>query len=143
MNEFDNLFNDFFNQPKGNPFSNELKKIMEAIQGFRNSASDEELEGKIQTELGDPHEIQEYTQDGLNFKKLIWNTPHGQFIKVIVTDDIDEEPVPRRKLVPKTKTLQEQLEEAVASDDFELACILRDQINGTKLKKVGRPKKSS
>ena len=143
MNEFDNLFNDFFSgRPKIGPMNEELKKLMETLQSFKDVSSEEELEGKIESELGEPDEIQEYDQDGLHYKKLIWNTPHGQFFEVFisrVTDDF--EPVAREKVKPKS--LQEQLEEAVEAEDYDKAIILRDQINAGKPKKRGRPKKSS
>jgi len=142
MNEFDNLFNDFFSKrPKIGPMNDELKKLMETLQSFKNIANEEELDDKIQSELGEPDEIHEYDQEGLHYKKLIWNTPHGQFFEVFISRLADDfPPVPREKVQPKS--LQEQLDAAVEAEDYELAIKLRDQINGTAPKRKGRPKKS-
>ena len=47
--------------------------------------SGEDLDSAITDELGKPDEIQEVTEDGFLFKKMVWNTPHGQFVKIVVT----------------------------------------------------------
>ena len=143
MNEFDNLFNDFFNyKGKVDPINEGLKKLLDSLQNFHDVSSEEEFDKRVQSELGEPDEIKEYTQDGLHFKNLIWNTPHGQFVEVFISKMSEHaEPVIREKVA--VKSLQELLDDAVAIEDYKTACILRDKINATLPKKRGRPKKSS
>lgn len=132
MNEtFDDLFDDFFKKKNENQpdIRDEIKKIMDTISKFRKIGSEEELDDAIDNELGEPNEIEEYIENGFLFKKLTWNTPHGSYIKLVVTDIVDNngeyEP---ENTVTKTKSLQEQLEDAVETENYPLAIKLRDEI---------------
>jgi hypothetical protein len=132
MNEtFDDLFEDFFKKKTENQpdIRDEIKKIMDTISKFRKLGSEEELDDAIDNELGEPNEVEEYIENGFLFKKLTWNTPHGSYIKLVVTDIVDNngeyEP---ENIVTKTKSLQEQLEEAVEAENYPLAIKLRDEI---------------
>jgi len=132
MNEtFDDLFEDFFKKKTENQpdIRDEIKKIMDTISKFRKLGSEEELDDAIDNELGEPNEVEEYIENGFLFKKLTWNTPHGSYIKLVVTDIVDNngeyEP---ENIVTKTKSLQEQLEEAVEAENYPLAIKLIDEI---------------
>jgi hypothetical protein len=128
MNLFDELFNDFINKPNGNKknnFVSDLKNLMNSLGDYHAMSPDEGEE--FQKNLGKPDEIQRYTEGNMHFARLIWNTPTGKFIKVVFTNDPDYVIFPSYDEEPKS--LQEQLEEAVEAENFELACVLRDKIN--------------
>ena len=110
----------------------ELKKIIESLTNF-SKVSPEELNDGVY-ELGEPSEIEEIVKDGLQFKKITWDTPKGKYIKIVVSDVDPEE-------IEEEKSLQEQLNDAVESEDFELAIKLRDQINHVPAKKPRKNKK--
>lgn len=143
MDLFDDLFNDFMNpkdkkgkKGKDVPFISDLKRLMDALSTFK--TFDPEEGEEIQSQLGKPDEVQKFVENDMHFTRLIWNTPHGKFIKVVVTNDPDSFELPTYDEEPKS--LEEQLEEAVEAEDFELAIKLRDQINGSKKVRKGRKK---
>ena len=143
---FDELFEDFFNRkPKKtkrkiksreNEFESldemikrDIKKLIDSIDKNLeplNNAS-EEMEKLIDAELGNPDKIEFYNDGDMFFEKRIWHTPKGDLIKVIVRD----EPKLYNPPTPK-KSLQEQLNEAVANEEFEKAAAIRDEINKPK-----------
>jgi formylmethanofuran dehydrogenase subunit D len=143
MDLFDDLFNDFINKGKKDkkdkkdvPFISELKNLMNALSSFK--TFDPEEGEEIQSQLGKPDEVQKFVENDMHFTRLIWNTPHGKFIKVVVTNDPDSFELPTYDDEPKS--LEEQLEEALESEDYLLAAKLRDQINGSKKVRKGRKK---
>jgi len=143
---FDDLFNEFFNRRRDNTTSinDEIQKIVESLMSFqkvRVKTHDESVEA----ELGEPDEIIEHTEMGMNFKKLVWNTPQGRFVKIVVTDieplppvlyppEPNEDPltVKRKK---HSKSLEQRLKEAVEVEDYELAIQLRDEIKRNRRKR--------
>ncbi len=133
MNEnFDDLFDDFFKERKKTHtnLNDELKRIMETIMKFKRMDSEEDLENAIDSELGEPTEVEEFVRDGFIFKKLTWQTAHGKFVKVVVSELADNNSEVEPKSTEKeVKTIQEQLEDAVAAEDYALAIKLRDKIN--------------
>ena len=131
---FDDLFNEFFNKKKKtNPLQDEIKKLIESIAQFKNIKNEAMLEKEIDKELGKPSIIEERIENGLRFKKITWHTPTGSFVKIIVTDVNDTS-----ETEPTTASLEEQLKEAVESENYELAIQLRDQIKKTKAPKKER-----
>jgi excinuclease UvrABC helicase subunit UvrB len=136
FNEFDKLFNEFFNR---NSVKTELEKVIKAIKKFKEINSDEELENEIENELGEPHSVETYEEDGLYFTKYMWHTSHGTFVKLIASDEPNVNLTTGKN---KVKSLEEKLEEAIEAEDYLLAAKLRDQINAVVPKKRGRPKKS-
>jgi len=141
---FDDLFNEFFNRRRSNATSinDEIQKIIESLMSFKptNVKTHDE---SVEAELGEPDEIIEHTEMGMNFKKLIWNTPEGRFVKIVVTDvepfpptppPPDEDPltVKRKK---HSKSLEQRLKEAVEVEDYELAIELRDEIKKDRRKR--------
>jgi len=141
---FNDLFNDFLNnrnKPKKNSdtsrLRDEARKMIEMMMGLESAIPLEGMERTLDTNLGDPDEIESGFDGVLYFEKRIWHTPQGDIVKVIVTDDPKrlggrvEEP----KLVEKT--LEEQLQEALEKEDYEKAAELRDKMNPA----VEKPKK--
>lgn len=147
---FDDLFNEFFNRKRNNQSSinEEVKKIIESLMNYKKSQV-EKFDEAIEEELGEPDEIIDHVRDGMNFRKMIWYTPHGNFVKIIVTD-IEPDPVPtppeptpdpfanRKK---HSKSLEQRLKEAVEAEDYELAIVIRDEIKRNKRK--SRKKKTN
>jgi len=146
MKSFDDLFNDFFNEQPNerkytNPVHEEIKKLMEALSSFKETEAldaEEMIANKLGINLGEPTSSEEIIEDGLRFTKLTWDTPNGRFVKIVVTDVLAGE-----SNVENKKTLDEQLQEAVDNEDYELAIKLRDKINNLKEMVSEAKKKSS
>jgi hypothetical protein len=145
---FDDLFNEFFgkkNKGMDDQFSKmreEARKIIEMLGNIHesNGSIDENIEYMMDQNLGNPDEIINFQDGDLFFEKRIWHTPTGDLVKVIVTDKpFSNEKAKSTKKVAE-KPLQQQLDEAIAKEDYEKAAKIRDLINPPK--KRGRPKKS-
>jgi excinuclease UvrABC helicase subunit UvrB len=140
---FDDLFNEFFNRRRNNnntSINDEIQKIVQSLMSFK-QVNTEIHDESVEAELGEPDEIIEHIEMGMKFKKLVWNTPQGKFVKIIVTD---VEPVPtpppptedpltinRKK---HSKSLEQRLKEAVEVEDYELAIKIRDEIKRNRKK---------
>lgn len=137
MRDLDDLFNEFFNFGKKNGFNSINDELMKLIENIINSKNKKSpfSEEEIENSLGEPNLVETRVEDGLEYKKLTWYTKYGNFVKVIVSDvrSNKEEEV-------KEKSLEEQLKEAVNSENYELAIKLRDQINANKKTKRTRKK---
>lgn len=148
---FDDLFNEFFNRK--NNFNDKLKKIREDEQKFLDNLSDflnlpqfngekDLFSDSFGENLGEPNEVQTWQEGDVYYIREIWNTPNGTFEKILVSDNPDDiKNVSNNK---KEKSLELQLEEAIAAEDFEKAAQIRDLINPPKqeVKKRNRKKKS-
>jgi len=139
---FDDLFNEFFNRRRSNTTSinDEIQKIIESLMSFQPTKVRTHDES-VEAELGEPDEIIEHNEMGMNFKKLIWNTPNGRFVKILVTD-IEPVQTPTPSEDPLTvvrkkhsKSLEQRLKEAVEVEDYELAIELRDEIKKNRRKR--------
>lgn len=148
MKSFDDLFDEFFNRKSSvNPLHDEIKKIIDSLVNFKNpepqpNPSELDTEEAIAKYLGidmsNPTSTEELIQDGMKFTKLTWETPRGKFVKVVVTDVVDSDTA-LMSTGPKAKSLEEQLQEAVDNEDYELAIKLRDKIKAQK-EMVGKTK---
>lgn len=141
MNEFDDLFNDLFSSFYGRrnritSIQDEIRKMMESISNF--SPTNQNKMDELSTELGEPDEKQTFEKDGFVIEKHIWNTPHGQLVKIIASE---KDSNPKENKV-KEKSLEEQLKEAVQAENYELAIELRDKIKNQNKPKRGRKKKT-
>jgi len=138
---FDNLFEDFMNnKPKkeNKVLPDNIKQLIESLINFKEVNDEEsvnELEDNLHAGLGEPDLSEISYKDGLKFNKLTWNTPYGQFIKIVVEEtnssDMGYEDVEFEDIInnlKQTKTLQEQLDEAVEEENYTLAIELRDKI---------------
>ena len=146
---FDDLFNEFFNRKNNSDDElakrqEEEKRLIESLANFIQSDKGENLEKMFDQNLGEPDEIENFQDGDLFFERRIWNTPTGQIMKLLVSDDPSnfiknsQSKKPSKKVVEKT--LEIQLEEALSVENFERAAELRDLINPPK--KKGRPRKT-
>ena len=146
MENFDDLFNKFFGKKKEEDdfLNKEAKKIIDMIDSFKhikpdgNYTGDElnKLDEELDTQLGEPDDI-EYSSDGeMYFEKRMWYKPLGVIIKTLVSD----EPFEAINLKPELP-LNEQLEIAVNEENYELAAELRDKIKKAVAKEKRRLKK--
>jgi excinuclease UvrABC helicase subunit UvrB len=132
MLNFDDLYNQFFNGGRkklNHPIQDEIKKLIESIANFKKIENETMLEKEIDLELGKPNIIETRIEGDLEFKKLTWHKPEGTFVKIIVSD-VNADNKEEEK--PKEKSLDEQLKEAVESENYELAIQLRDKIKASK-----------
>jgi protein-arginine kinase activator protein McsA len=143
---FDDLFNEFFNRRKtdsNDRMKEEARKIIESLTNFVQSDKTENLERMFDQNLGEPDEIENFQEGHLYFERRVWHTETGDIVKLLVSDDPthfitkSQDKKPSQKVVQKT--LEIQLEEALAVEDFEKAAELRDLLNPPKRR--GRPKK--
>ena len=146
---FDDLFNEFFNRkPKTNEeiakIREEEKKFFENLSNFIESNKGENLEKMFDQNLGEPDEIENFQDGDLFFERRIWNTPTGQIMKLLVSDDPSKfiKQTQTQKVNKKVveKTLEIQLQEAVEAEDFEKAAQIRDLINPPKKRRGRKPK---
>lgn len=148
---FDDLFNEFFKRNKINPedrisdsLKGEAEKMIKMLQNFNELDNiDEAVEREMDKTLGKPDKIEFYTQDEMFFEKRIWHTPTGDVVKLIATDD-PELLTPQIKLTPEKaeKSLTELMNEAIASEEYEKAAYIRDEINrGNKTKRIRKKTK--
>jgi hypothetical protein len=135
---FDDLFNEFLKRNKEiigdnttSTFKNEAKKLIDMIKNFESVG--DELDKKMELTLGKPDRIETYSDGIFFFENRVWHTPNGDIVKLIVSDN------PNNLKEPE-KSLQEQLDEAIANEEYEKAAQIRDLMNPPK--KIGRPKKS-
>lgn len=146
MENFDDLFNKFFGKKKEEDdfLNKEAKKIIDMIDSFKhikpdgNYTGDElnKLDEELDTQLGEPDDI-EYSSDGeMYFEKRMWYKPLGIIIKTLISD----EPFEAINLKPELP-LNEQLEIAVNNENYELAAELRDKIKKAVAKEKRRLKK--
>lgn len=147
---FDDLFNEFFGRRKNN-FDDELAKrieeerrIIDSLTNFIQSNQGENLEKMFDQNLGEPDEIENFQDGDLFFERRIWNTPTGQIMKLLVSDDPSKfiKQTQTQKVNKKVveKTLEIQLQEAVEAEDFEKAAQIRDLINPPKKRRGRKPK---
>lgn len=95
------------------------------------------------SELGEPDEIETFTDGDITWEKHTWHTPTGSIGKVEIKADFDGELPPdilsrimsggSRK---KKKSLEEQLAIAIEEEDYEKAADIRDQIEKRDSEKV-------
>lgn len=133
MGKFDDLFNKFFGrkreekkEEKNESFDDakarNMKGLIDMLSKFEDVTN---MAGSNQfdEEMGEPDKIEYYEEDGMYFQKKTWKVFGGEMVKVIASDEpINEESF------EKTKSLQEQLEEAVANEDYEKAAFIRDEM---------------
>ena len=145
MKSFDDLFDEFFNEKKPlNSLHDEIKKIIDSLANFKKPEpkldfkteigkmdNEEQIAKFLGIDLSNPTSVEEFTENGLKFSKLTWETPRGRFVKVVVSDVIDGDTA-LMSTGPKAKSLEEQLQEAVDNEDYELAITLRDKIKSQK-----------
>lgn len=134
MKTFDELFDEFFNEKNENKnkrkretpkdkFGDELNSLMNTLANFR-QITDADEQHEIENDFGDPNKIEYFEEEGLFFKRSIWEVEDGEVVKLEVSDQPfdDEEP----------KSLEELLQDALDSENYELAAEIRDEMNKNK-----------
>jgi hypothetical protein len=106
--DFDELFEDFFNQRK-----NRISSFDELFN---------EMFIEDDSDLGLPDKVLEITENGTSFTKSIWNTPLGYIVKVELSED-------------KDMSLEEKLKAAIECENYEEAAKIRDEIKKIKNEK--------
>jgi hypothetical protein len=141
MENFDDLFNEFLGKNEENDefLTNEAKKIIDMIDGFKNINPDgiytgselDKLDDELDNKLGEPDKI-EYSTDGeMYFEKRMWYKPLGVIVKTLISDEPLEPELP----------LEKQLQKAIEVEDYELAAELRDKIKKAIAKEKRNAKK--
>jgi hypothetical protein len=177
--DFNDLFNEFFGKdkkPNGKSkkasdfikdvFTNkddssvnreeQISKIIEALSDFTDMDDEKYMMSeKLDMELGDPDEINRYTDGHLYYEEKIWDNEDGRIIKTSVSDepfddglkyefrtedeinmqfDLEsyDEVFEINKETPNEKSLEEQLDEAIENEEYEEAARIRDLINKNK-----------
>ncbi len=138
MKTFDELFDSFFNnknkktrrksKPKKDDVDNGLEKIIEALSNFK-QIEEHDLESEYDLEMGEPIKVQYFEDNGLFFKRSVWNVEKngekGELVKLEVSDVPFEDK-------ETDKTLEQCLEDALNNEDYEKAAEIRDKINNLK-----------
>jgi|TARA_R110000782_G_scaffold15939_3_gene46105 excinuclease UvrABC helicase subunit UvrB len=116
MENFDELFNEFFNKKdKEKEFDPNDLNDLEALSDTLANELIHELETV-------PDEISYFEEDGLYYERKIWFMEHGMIMKTISS----------KKPLESISSLQERLEYVIKIEDYETASKLRDQIKKTK-----------
>lgn len=124
---FDDIFNEFFGEALNTEAKNaEIRKVIQTIANFKRHNAGELSDEEVEMELGQPSTTEEYIEDGILYTKMVWKTSVGEYMKIVITD-----------FKPKIsiETLEEQLAEAVAVEDYSTAIAIRDEITKIKEKK--------
>ena len=127
---FDELFDDFFKKnnikPSDKLTDNEqgmAKQMLELLtKGLSIPLDDDHQEKEIDSQLGKPDKVEFFNEGNMFFERRIWRTELGEIHKVIITDDST------LLTPPQLINLQNKLDEAVANEEYEKACKLRDLI---------------
>lgn len=129
---FDTLFNEFINSDESDSPSkrSEIKKVIETIVNFKKLDKGEISIFEIDAQLGEPTTTESFIKDGMMFTRLVWQTPQGEFVKLVATDVLPDE-----QDLPTIELLEEKLAEAVAEEDYPRAIALRDEIRKRSEKK--------
>jgi hypothetical protein len=142
MNEFDELYNQYFGNNKKKPMDvandriNRIISLMNKLNsggGFGGMSPDEE-------KLGEPTKTTTFERDGVTFEESTWETDYGTIVRITTKEDIEFTPdffkknnIPfgrnnRKEETIKELTLEEQLNIAVKSENYEEAAKIRDLI---------------
>jgi hypothetical protein len=147
---FDELFDKFFGNRKNDDKKNEIDKLINQLNNFKEITGKEINEDK---ELGEPDSVEVYTVGNVTYEKKIWEIDGGKIVKIEIKSVkmSDEIEIPMN-INPtsrfKQTSLEEQLEYAISIEDYEKAAQLRDEIVKrdtvvvNEPKKRGRPKKN-
>jgi len=137
---FNELFDDFFKRNNIKPddylhesLRDEAKRMIEMLTNFRDI--DEDIEKEMDASLGEPDQIERFTENGMYIERRVWHTPTGDLIKLIASDRPLESTGLKYCVPISEKSLQEKLDEALASEKYEEAAKLRDE-----LKKINEEK---
>jgi hypothetical protein len=152
---FDDLFEEFFGDGKkkespidkfignvdGTPsLGDEIKRIVKLIDKIKGLSNpefiDESMGSQIANDLGAPDEVQVMEEDGIYYTKNIWNLPHSQLVRVLVSNRKPDGFNNKTKASNKpVLSLEEQLDAALEEEAYLEAARLRDLIKANKKNK--------
>ena len=133
MNEFDELFNQYFGDNKGDSGMDKMMKLIGKLNnggGFGGMSPSEST-------LGEPDTIREFEKDGVTFIESTWETPQGTIVRIETKENVEftsdyfkKTGIPLGKKLSKERemTLEEKLEIAKKVEDYETCAELRDEI---------------
>ena len=142
MNEFDELYNQYFGNNKKKQINNSndrMNRIIDLMNklnsggGFGGMSPDEE-------NLGEPTKTTTFERDGVIFEESTWDTEFGTIVRITTKEEIEFTPdffnknnIPfgRNNINEETIeeiTLEEQLKIAVKTENYEEAAKIRDII---------------
>lgn len=137
MKNFGDLFNQFFggkrNKKKNDDESTDfnkskdenMKKIFDIISSMED-VTGSNIGNDLDEKLGEPNKIEYYEEDGMYFEKKTWDVFGGEMVKVVMSDEPFDKILVEKEEI--TLSLQEQLEEAVKNEEYEIAANIRDAI---------------
>ena len=140
---FDELFNDFLrrykkktlkpNEPSNKFDAIKLINLLDKISILDNV--DEDIEKSLDISLGEPDKVEYYMEDDLYCEKRSWNTPNGVLVKLTMSDTpLEGEMSVNIKDSSFNLSIEEQLEDAIKKEDYELAAKLHKEIEDSKNK---------
>jgi hypothetical protein len=131
MSNFDDLFNEFLNnsddENNDDSINDEAKKIIDMISNFKQPVGDmdvDKLDAELESNLGEPEVIEYYKEGDVYIERRIWYKQSGVIIKTLMSDV----PFENANYFTKPIDLEEELNEALKVENYELAASLRDQI---------------
>lgn len=123
-NNDDNDFNEFFG--KDSEFLNNFFKSIFNTPRFKDLSNDKENFNNIEDELGKPTVIEKFKDaDGFTYLRKTWKTDKGYYVLIETTDGSNPESISKIK----SKSLNEQLKDAVEDENYELAAKLKKIID--------------
>lgn len=107
----------------------DVEKLIDRLNNFQevNENQVENIENPHEKELGEPHAIERFEEDGYIYEKSIWHVDGGTVVKVrIISTPFDVEDY---EFVESVLTLEQKLKMAIRDERYEDAALIRDKIN--------------
>jgi len=139
MNEFDDLFNQYFGGDKKKPTNDGINKIIN-LMGKLNSGGGLGGMNPDEEKLGKADSTRTFKRDGIQFEESTWETEFGTIVRITTKEDIEfSEDFFNRNNIPfgrnnikaepvEELSLEEHLKLAVKEENYELAVEIRDLI---------------
>jgi len=151
MNEFDELYNEFFrgkgDDDKGIPELTEgMKKMLKFVERLNETGAAGEISPE-EEEMGPPTSRRVYEEDGVMLEECTWDTEYGTVVRIATIEDVElTEDWFKKNKIPMgggikieeepELTLEEKLEIAEKVEDYETCAELRDEIKALAEEKV-------
>jgi hypothetical protein len=153
MNEFDELYNEFFrdkgnNKNKGG-LSEGMKKMLKFVERLNETGSVGNISPE-EDEMGPPTTRRVYEEDGVKLEECTWDTEYGTVVRIATIEDVElTEDWFKKNGIPtgeqsggftheeeKEPTLEEKLKIAEKVEDYETCAEIRDEIKALAEEKV-------
>jgi len=153
MNEFDELYNEFFRDKGNNKNKGGLSKGMKKMLKFVERLNETGSVGNIspeEDEMGPPTTRRVYEEDGVKLEECTWDTEYGTVVRIATIEDVEfEKDWFKQNGIPtgsfsktiddldfKESTLEDKLKIAESVEDYETCANLRDEIKAFAEEKV-------